>query len=69
MIKYTNNKDINEMIAKVVEQGWEVRPGKGHVKVCPPDKTLSCVTVASTPSDHRAIKNMRAEFRKRGAQL
>ena len=67
MIKYTNNKEINEMIAKAVEQGWEVRPGKGHVKVCPPDRTISCVTIAKTPSDHRAPKNVRSEFRKRGA--
>jgi hypothetical protein len=69
MFKYTNNNRINEMIAKVVEQGWEVRPGKGHVKVCPPDKAFSCVTIASTPGDHRAEKNVRAEFRRRGAVI
>lgn len=67
--RYTNNKDINEMLAKLDQQGWRLVEGNGIIKCYGPDKALSPVTVHQTPSDHRAIKNLRSEFRKRGAIL
>jgi hypothetical protein len=67
--KWTNNKDINEMLAKVERQGWTVEKGKTHVKAIPADKTRPIVTIPTTPSDHRAPMNVRSQLRRSGAIL
>jgi len=67
--KWTNNDKINEMLARCEQQGWRIVDGGKHVKAYPPDKTMEIVTVAKTPSDHRAPENTRRDLRHSGADL
>jgi len=67
--KWTNSKEINEMLAKVESQGWRIEKGKNHIKAIPADKTRPIVVLAATPSDHRAVMNVRAQLRRSGAVL
>ena len=49
------------------EQGWRVEERKkGYLAFWPPDKSLSCVIRAKTPSDYRADRNFLSEMSKRG---
>lgn len=67
--KYTSSPEINDLIDTVVEQGWRVEKGRKHVKVYPPDKSRPIVTIPSTPSDRRAVANVRSQLRRSGAVL
>ncbi|MBI4935847.1 MAG: hypothetical protein HY828_18350 [Actinobacteria bacterium] len=63
--RWTSSKELNELIDKVVEQGWEVVEGK-HLKLVPADKTMPIVVVPKTPSDHRGVMNARSQIRRSG---
>lgn len=56
-------KEVREIVEEARRQGWRVEEGKrGHVKLFAPDgRTI--VTLPSTPSDHRSLKNSIAEMR------
>ncbi len=62
-------KEINDLIKELEKQGWKVTHRKKHFMAYPPDKTKSPVTIAASPSDHRAIKNLVAWCKERGAKL
>lgn len=61
--------NVSDIMAEVQRQGWRVvRDGGGHYKFYSPcGKHI--VVVAVSPSDHRAVKNIRARFRRAGAKL
>ena len=63
--KWSPNKELNELIEKVVDQGWTVVEGK-HLKLIPADKAMPIVVVPKTPSDYRGVKNARSEIRRSG---
>ncbi len=49
------------------EQGFEIAMTRnGHRKFIPPDKTKAIVYAASTPSDHRALRNLISQLRRSG---
>jgi hypothetical protein len=58
-------KQIDVLIKAAKEQGWEVERGKGnHYKWISP--LGGFFFSSSTPSDHRAIKNLERDLRVRG---
>lgn len=61
-----SKKDVKEIIALCRENGWTVRQSK-HWVVTPPRIGARPVFIGSTPSDHRAIYNIRARLRRAGA--
>lgn len=61
-------KEINEIVDSLIEQGWRVERGK-HLCAYPPDPAYRMVYFASTPSDNRAIKNIKSDLRRSGAKL
>lgn len=65
----TNRRDILHLI-KLVRRipGWcaELRPG-GHYRVRGPAGGL--YFMPATPSDHRAVRNARAQLRRLGADI
>jgi hypothetical protein len=62
-------KDIKNLHRKLEAQGWMLKPTRnGHVMAFPPDKSKSPVTMPSTPSDHRSLKNTLADLRRSGFQ-
>jgi hypothetical protein len=60
-------KDIGRLLATASEQGFRVEKRKsGHIMVKPPDKTKAVISLSSTPSDSRSVKNARALLRRSG---
>jgi hypothetical protein len=67
--RWTNSKEVNEMIDQVADQGWRIEDGGSAIKLWPADKSKGMVTVHKTPSDHRAVKNTRAQIRRAGGNV
>lgn len=61
------NKDIQVLLRSLKNAGWIIeRTTRNHYKVT---KGAEVVVLAGTPSDPRSLRNMRAELRRRGAQI
>lgn len=60
------HKRMIDLIAAAQDQGWDVTRKRKHLRWVPPDPHKDMVFTAVTPSDHRALKNMRAQLRKSG---
>lgn len=60
-----SNKEIQELVKEAKHQGWTVELTKSvHYKWISPLGAF--VFTASTPSDNRAIKNIKRELRAKG---
>jgi len=59
------SKDLRQLMAKAQKQGWIVQRTRGnHLKWQPPRGRF--VISAFSPSDQRAIKNIKRELQKNG---
>lgn len=57
------NKELRELIGTLVEQGYTVRrTSKNHYLVTKNGQRVT--TLAGTASDHRSMKNARADIRR-----
>jgi predicted RNA binding protein YcfA (HicA-like mRNA interferase family) len=57
------SRDVKHFTREVEARGWNVAPTRrGHLRLTHPNGGL--VFVAGTPSDHRALTNMRAEIKR-----
>lgn len=66
----SKNKEVKQLMAQVMTwQGWRVEVKANGWMIYPPNKSLSGVMVHSSPSDHRWLKNVKSELRKRGAPV
>ena len=63
-------KDVKRMVRCAEKAGWSVRrrPGATHVQLMSPDG-VTIVTVESTPSDPRSIRNTAARLRRAGVSV
>jgi hypothetical protein len=58
--------DVRIVLAQAKANGFDVRrTGGGHIQVCDAEGT-PLATTGSTPSDHRAVRNFRAQLRRAG---
>jgi predicted RNA binding protein YcfA (HicA-like mRNA interferase family) len=61
--------DLRQLLRAAEARGWRVELTRrgGHVRLTHPDGTI--VVTGSTPSDHRALANLKAQMRRaeRGA--
>lgn len=62
-------KELKKLFAEIEAQGGRIKPTKKGYMIYPPDPTKDGVAVHKTPSDHRAMLNMRAELRRAGFDL
>ena len=61
----TSTKEVLALIKQAVDQGWKVdQTNKGHYKWRSPRGGF--FFSASTPSDHRAIKNIKQDLKRYG---
>lgn len=60
---------LADYIAAAEKQGWEVTHTRRHWRFKPADPTKRIVFTASSPSDWRVLKNMRAELRRSGLEI
>lgn len=64
-----SSKALRPIIKKARKQGWKVDLTKsGHVRFKPPTSGQSIIT-AGTASDHRSLKNLRADLRRAGLDV
>lgn len=61
-MKYSANKEINDLVKYFVKQGWIFRWGRKHGRLIHPSGHST--TVPKTPSDYRASKNFLSDIRK-----
>jgi len=62
-------KDLKPIIKALLTQGWRVELKGSHYRAYPSDPTVESVTFSVTPSDHRALKNIKADLKRHGAIL
>lgn len=62
-MKYSSNKDIDQVIRQLIRQGWSFRRGGKHGRLTHPDGQQT-LTVANSPSDYRSFHNFRRDLRK-----
>jgi len=63
------HKDIRKIARQLEAQGWTIRWDHVHPMACPPDKTIPCVPLPTTPSGGRWRQNLIAQLRRHGANL
>lgn len=62
-----SNKDTQEILEELDEQGWRVeKTKKGHYMAYPPDKSQGPVNLGGTPSDRRSLNNALSLLKQRG---
>jgi hypothetical protein len=63
----SRQEELQRLIVLARSQGWSVeRTESGHIGFYPADASKSPVHTGTTPSDHRALKNLRAQLRRAG---
>ena len=64
------SKEMKALIKSAEDQGWEVRKQRGgHIRLKPPNRKNGMVFAATTPSDPRALLNVKKEMQRRGLKL
>ncbi len=62
MKKYSRDKDINQLVKRLLKAGWRYRQGKKHGLLLHGTQKMMCIP--STPSDRRAYSNFTAQARR-----
>ena len=62
-----SKKDTKRILEALEEQGWRVEETKKrHYMAYPPDKAQGPVSLGSTPSDWRSLRNALSLLKRRG---
>lgn len=65
----SDRQRLEQLRREAISQGWRIIDHGGHTKWLPPDPSAGFVTVAGTPSDPRAIRNIESELRRKGLNI
>ena len=60
---------VRRIVAALEAQGWRVDMRGNTYRCFPPDREMSPVFIAATPTDHRAIRNMMRDLGHAGADV
>ena len=62
--------DLDKLIQSLRQSGWATvtRSKGGHWKIHPADKSKSVIVAPFSPSDYRALKNLRSRLKREGFQ-
>lgn len=66
--RYSTCNIINDIVKRLIRQGWEALKGRGHPRIKSPDGKIT-ITVPKTPSDHRSTMNWISQIRRCGVEL
>jgi hypothetical protein len=58
---YSQDKDVNRLVGKMIRAGWSFAPGR-HGKLRHPTG-VGFITFSKTPSDHRCLLKIRRDIR------
>ncbi|MFL0808000.1 MAG: hypothetical protein K6L60_12005 [Oceanobacter sp.] len=62
-MKYSSDKDVNHMVLGLVREGWGFVCGKKHNRLISPFNGKALI-FSKSPSDFRAIRNMKRDIKK-----
>lgn len=62
MMKYSNDRNVSDVVRDLVRNGWRYHMGGRHGKLVSPSGRR--LPVPCTPSDHRAFLNFKRDVRK-----
>ncbi len=62
-MKYSADKEIHNLVSKLVKQGWLFFWGSKHGRLRHPLKRVT-LTVPSTPGDYRSVRNFHSDIRR-----
>lgn len=65
----STDKELKKLFQQIEAQGGRIKPTRNGFMVYPPTPDGRLVAIHKTPSDHRAMKNTRAELRRAGFTL
>ena len=64
-VKMSTMKELRSLLNIATDQGWKIERAKNnHIKLLAPNGKI--VFVSSTPSDHRALENIKRDLRVNG---
>lgn len=66
-MQYCSDKDMNQLVKRMVRTGWTFERGK-HGKLRYPTG-IGFITFPRTPSDHRSLLNFRRDVRRLEASM
>lgn len=64
-----SRNELDELRREAIRQGWRIVQAGRHMKWYPVDPDKPFVTTSVTPSDHRAIQNIKSDLRRSGLTL
>lgn len=64
-MRYSTNKDINDLIRAMLKEGWIVKSINRHIKLWH-DQSKQTLFAPVSPSDNRAKQNFYADVRRTG---
>ncbi|NOI77514.1 hypothetical protein F0224_17670 [Vibrio coralliilyticus] len=62
MKRFSNNKEIQKLVARLIRNGWQCVRGAKHAKLLAPNGKR--ITVPSTPSDRKAFINFSKDIQR-----
>jgi len=62
-MKYSSNKDLDNLIRQLLRQGWRFNKGNKHGRLTHPNGWPT-LTIAKSPSDYRSLLNFRRDLRR-----
>ena len=65
---YSTDKNVNELVKSLINQGWTYKRHKNHGKLQTPNRQHTIV-LSLSPSDRRVLMNVRADIRRVMRQL
>ena len=60
-MRYSRCKEIDELVRGYIRRDWSYRRGRKHGRLSPPG-CAAYVTVPGTPSDWRALANLKRDL-------
>ncbi len=60
----TMNKDVNKCLEPLLASGWTTSQRGKHIKLHSPDDPGKFLMLSCTPSDRRALMNIRGSIRR-----
>lgn len=67
-LKTQPSKELSALLRRARAAGWSTTKARKHWRLAAPDG-IGLIYCSATPSDRRAIKNLRALLRQRGLKL
>lgn len=64
-----SRNELEDLKREAIRQGWRIVQGRRHLKWYPADQDMPFVVTSATPSDHRAIRNIRSDLKRSGLKL